>query len=448
MADSAAKELEYGKFWPYLKRVLGVIRPEWKWLYLDLFFSGLLVLTGIFSAGYTGFITDAALDGDWNLVWHSAGMLGIFIIITVITVALLIYTENVFTEFSMFRIRRRTAFNIENLPVSDLDMEKSGDLLSRLNNDIRLIKQFFREGTYNLMFQPLMFIGGVVYTLTVNWKLTLLTAGVLPVIMYFAVKITKPIEKHTLDTQEGKSDLNVIAQDSISGFTELKSFTLEDEFRRKTRGVIDRIIKKESIVVWYQTFISPINKFMQILPTGALYFFGGLLVFRGEITIGEIVIFSNLLHYIASPFQAVSSMLYTLREFIPGVERVFEIWDKPGEKGGQERRIKNDQEAVEFSNVSFYYKEDSPVLRGTSFIIPRGEVTALVGHSGCGKTTVIKLLSRFYIPREGAVKIFGTSYEAWDLEEVRRHIALVNQDTYLFPDTIYRNILYGRLTAS
>lgn len=448
MAETAAKRIDYGKFWPYLKRILGVLRPEWKWLYLDLFLSGINVVIGILSAVYTGRITDAALGGSWNLVWRAAGMLGLLIIFRVITIAFLVYTDNAFAEYGIYRIRRRTALNIEQLPVSGLDGEKSGDLLSRLNNDIRLIKNFFRQGTRNLLFQPLMFIGGAAYTMTVNWKLTLLTAGVLPVLMYFAVKITKPIEKHSRDSQEGKSDLNVIAQDSISGFSELKSFTLEDEFRKKTRGVIDRIIKKSAVLIWYQTFIAPINKFIQILPIGALYFFGGILVFRGEITIGEIVIFSSLLHYISSPFQAVSAMLYTLREFIPGVERVYEIWDKPNEKTGTEKLKKNDSTAVEFSNVSFYYKEGSPVLRGISLVIPRGEITALVGHSGCGKTTVIKLLNRFYIPQGGDIKLFGRSYEEWDLEEARKHIALVNQDTYLFPDTIYKNILYGKIDAS
>jgi ABC-type multidrug transport system fused ATPase/permease subunit len=446
--DSNSQRVDKSKIWPILRRFLLVVKPHWKWLILSFLSFCILSFLAIFEARTLGVITDSVIAMDSQLLLKNIGLLAIVIGGYIVFMVGSAYSDERFTESGVNTIRNKIAESIIRLPVSGLDKEKTGDLVSRLNSDLNLVRRFLSEGFGILFFSPVMFIAGFIYSMTVNWKLAVFSSMILPALMYFATMLTKPVERHTRSMQKGKSELNILAQDSISGFAIVKSFNLKTIMKEKAIEQIDAVMDHEIVLNKWFSLIAPINQFIRYLPELTLFLVGGFLVFRGEMTLGEIIIFSRLIRFIAYPVQSVSRMLYMLREFIPGAERVMEVWDKPKESAGISTKCVDEEIAIEFNNVSFRYDPAIPVIENLSFSVKSGDIIALVGRSGCGKTTVIKLMSRFYVNGSGEILLYGRTLNDWDMETMRGKIALVSQDTYLFPESIYANIAYGKPDAT
>ncbi|MBT3271755.1 MAG: ABC transporter ATP-binding protein, partial [Spirochaetales bacterium] len=436
------------KVWPILGWILRLTKGSRQWLTISVILSILLSFLNIIEARTLGKVTDLVTRLDLDGMYGQLVVLGIIISSYVGLMILSSYSGSRYAESGLFTIRRKLTESTLDLPISTLDREKTGDLVSRLNNDLNLIRQFLHQGIGTLFQAPILIIASTTYVYLVNWQLALVATVFTPAFMFFATKITKPVERHTRSMQQGQAELNILAHDSISGFTELKAFNLADEMTQNARAKIDVVVDRLIALDKWHTLIAPINMVIQSIPELSIFLVGGFLVLKGDLTLGELIVFSRLVHFISHPAQIVSRFLSLLREFIPGAERIIEVWEKPKEASGGITQKSDGKVVLGFEKVGFQYRGGTPILRDCSFHIDAGETVALVGHSGGGKTTIMRLISRFYQQDEGRVLLFGQDANEWDIDSYRDNMALVSQDTYLFPNTIYWNIACGKSDAN
>lgn len=436
--------------WKVIKRLLLFIRPHMVWLIL-------MVITSLVLAGLNilnAYALKGAIDATLS---HAMGQLSkyLYLVIAAMVVEIPVsmlrtYATGRFSEKSLYDIRQHTTEHISKLPVSYLEKHPTGDLVSRLTNDISLIQGFLQGSLSELISQPLTFIAAAIYVFIISWKLTLFSVVAVPLLMWLTIKLSEPIEKYTKSQQESLSNVNSIAQDSISGLVVTKSFTLEGVMLRKYNDAVDKALGKALKVAKVQAVLEPVRAFMQMAPFMVTFAYGGYLAINNQMTFGGVLAFINLLNFVVNPITLIPRLISSFRSTTAAARRIFEVWDEPQERSdGKVFSVDKNAAAISFDNVCFSYNEDEKLLFDhLSFEIYSGETVALVGPSGCGKSTVLKLITGFYKPTTGRILIYGHDMEEWSLEGVRDLISVVSQDTYLFPDSIYENIAYGKKDAS
>lgn len=431
--------------WGTIKRMTALTRPYHFWLALTVAASVLRAVSVIvFAKGMKGLV-DAAVSHDMNSLVSNLYPMAIAFAIELSTAVLRSYSSGRFAEYNVYNMRQKSEKHICNLPISYLENHSTGDLISRLSNDLALVKSFFESTLSNLISCSVVCLSALVYLFILNWKLTLLTGVLVPVLTFIAAKISKPIEGYTKKLEEAEGSAAGAIQDSIFGISEVKSFVLEKEMEGKYNKSIDNYVLYSLKIFLVEVMrMYPVGISAHVLPFISTLFLGGYLIIHHEITYGMLIAFIGLSDEVVHPIADVPYMISTLRSSIAAVNRIFEIWDVKPEKEGGKAFTASGESVIRFDNVTFSYDGKDTLFQDLSFDIKKGETVALVGSSGCGKSTLLKLVTDFYSPNEGNVSIFGHPVAEWDLDVMRGHIAEVLQDTYLFPDTIYKNIAYGK----
>lgn len=440
------KEKDKGqvKTWPIMKRLFLFTKPHLLWLVIPVFAAILVAVVNIiFAIGIRGLI-DAAVVGDTTKFWS-------YILLMTAAVSLEIpgtyfrnYGAGRFAEYSLFDIRQKTTDHINHLPISYIDTHPTGDLVSRLTSDVNIIQQFLQGSMGDLVAQPVLFIGSIIFLFVMSWKLTLVSFIAIPLMMWITVKMSKPVEKYAKQQQEALSEVNSIAQDSITGLTVVKSFTLEKIIGAIYHKSVNQSVAKGIKVVTIQSLLIPGQILMQIVPLLLVFGYGGYLTVQGEMSFGSLIAFINLSNNVMNPLYIIPRAVAALRSAIATSNRIFEIWDvQPERIEGERFELGQQQEIISFRDVNFSYEGKSNILDNMSFTIQKGEKVALVGPSGCGKSTILKLVTGFYKADTGEIYLYHEPFSKWKPEAICDQLALVSQDTYLFPGTIYDNIAYG-----
>jgi ABC-type multidrug transport system fused ATPase/permease subunit len=218
-----------------------------------------------------------------------------------------------------------------------------------------------------------------------------------------------------------------------------------DKFRVITEDVLDKKLKTDRRCM----AIAPISMVLGVVPNMSCILYGGYLTVKGQITPGELLTFTYLLGFLIGPVASIPNMIIGIKVTIESAKRIIEILEEPEERQiGEGFEIRESDKLVEFTDVSYSYDNERHVLNNFNLVLKKGKMTALVGFSGSGKSTVCKLLCGFYEQYEGQIKIYGKDLKEWSLKEVRRQISLMSQDTFLFPCSIYENIAYGKIDAT
>jgi ABC-type multidrug transport system, ATPase and permease components len=412
------------------------------------FFSIVLSMVSIFFTAAIKGVADACINGDIDSFKRYIILALITVVIENPSTMLKIYGFGRFAEYSIFDIRRKTAEYINNLTVPFIDTHLTGDMISRLTNDVGIIAGFLQGSAGELIYQPLLFLLSSAYLFILSWKLALFSLTVVPVILLCAMKMSTPIRKYSKEHSESVARLNSVAQDSLSGLMVTKSFNLEKAMEEKYDKAVKVSVKKSLKVTLTQALMQPAQIVMHVLPFILTFIFGGYLVIGGDLTFGGLLGFINLLNSVINPIIAIPNHLAAMRSAEGTAERIFEVWDREGErKNGESFPADSNSPVISFKNISFSYEGKDILFMDLSFDIKMGETVALVGHSGCGKSTVLKLVTGFYNPAGGSISVWGKDINEWNLEGLRSMFSLVSQDTYLFPESIYENIAYGREDA-
>ncbi|MDW7643594.1 MAG: lipid A export permease/ATP-binding protein MsbA [Desulfuromonadales bacterium] len=325
----------------------------------------------------------------------------------------------------------------------------SGTLMSRILNDVTVMQAAVAEVLVGLLREGLTLVALTLVAFYGDWQLTLMAFVVLPLAAWPASRIGKKIKQYTRSGQSAMGTLTQVLEQTFSGIKVIKAFGTEEREvgRFRDRNLFYyRFLRK---VIKYDAASSPVMEIMSSFGVAAVLWFGLHRVMSGGMTQGELFSVIGAIMFMYTPAKRLSKMYNRIQQAIGAAERVFElletpheIVDRPGAK--PLTHVRGD---VRFDHVSFSYG-DEPILQDVSLIARQGEVVALVGPSGAGKSTIVSLLNRFYDPQSGAVLIDGQDIRDLTLDSLKAHIAMVDQETFLFNDTLANNIRYGRPEAS
>lgn len=349
-------------------------------------------------------------------------------------------------------LRKRLILKFRSLPVRTLESVHSGDLVSRFNNDLNQVSTFLRHNFSMAFAFAIAGVFGMAVMLFMNWQLTLISITVIPLFMVLAGLVSKPLKPITEERNKALAAVNEQTQDAVSGYVEVKSFGLENILGRKHSEAVDDAVKKSIHITKISAATSFAGIFARIVPAIVMVGVGIYFVIRGWTTMGTlmaIVQISNI------PFRSLAEWSPTV--VVPwqsskgALSRIYDVLDQEDERtDGGDLALGQDTPVVELDNVSFSYGKNGEtvdVLKGVSLSIEHGESIAIVGESGCGKSTLLKIIGCLYDVDSGDISVGGHSATDWNLDKLRSHMALVEQDTFLFPGSLYYNISCGAVGA-
>ncbi len=354
---------------------------------------------------------------------------------------------------TIMKLRNEIYENLQNLSISYFERNKTGQtgqLISRILSDIDAINYLFTSGLMNIVLKPLVLIFGLIWGLMINWKLTLMFFLVFPLITIPMTRLSRKLKKVNTQIMNKNADITDVLEETLTGIKVVKSFGTEkyevDRFKRETRSSYNATIKGIRV----GQMISPIIDFMISIGLAIFITYCGYLIMHEELNPSECLTIAFLMASMADPVRALGSMYSNFPKAFVAAERVFALIDEKSEVVEAENpvEIKNISGRVEFENVTFGYTPENIVLQGINLQVNPGEVIALVGPSGAGKTTMINLVARFYDPVGGEIKIDGYNLRDIKINSLRQAMGIVPQETVLFRGTIAENIAYGRMDAT
>ena len=340
--------------------------------------------------------------------------------------------------------------HVQRLPVSFFDQNQAGDLLSRLTNDIDAINQAISQNVTTLVASLLSMVGIVVAMFVLNYWLALASLLVVPIMFWFTRFVARYTRKGFRDLQRDLGQLNGVMEEAISGQRTSHAFRRKDAatdaFRRGNQQVFAAGVYANS----YALLLMPITSVLGNLFVIVLAGLGGWLALSGLVSVGIIATFISYGQSFVQPLRQIANLYNSIQAALAGAERIFAIVDLAPELDAPAELVSLGEVRgdVIFDHVRFSYLPEVPVLQDLSFEAKPGQVVALVGPTGAGKTTIINLLTRFYEINGGTVRIDGTDIRSVKKQDLRRNLGLVLQDGFLFSGSVLDNIRYGRLSAS
>ena len=347
-------------------------------------------------------------------------------------------------------MRTKTYDKLEHMHLGYFHDKQTGDLMSRVVNDTRDFELLYAHMIPETITNLVTFAGVLIVLLTINWRLALITCAPIPLILISGVIFSKRVRPYFHISQSKMGELNGKLQDNLSGVHEIQSFGREEyETGRVNEKNFDHVNAMLNALRISAVF-HPSVEFISSLGTVLVVGFGGYLAYREGLSVEDIVSFLLYLSLFYAPVTGLAHLLESMQQSLAGAERVIDILDAPQEITDKPnaQELKDVQGDIEFDHVSFAYEEDSPVLDDVSFRCEPGKMLALVGPTGVGKTTLTQLISRFYEPSSGRILIDGKDISDVTMESLRKNIAPVLQDTFLFNGSIAENIGYARPDAT
>jgi ATP-binding cassette subfamily B protein len=353
----------------------------------------------------------------------------------------------------MFDLRNDLYQHLQALSLRFFTAVKTGEVMSRLNNDVSGVSRVVGDTMTQTVMQALLLISTVVLMASMEWRLAALSLVVVPIALFSARRVGARRFEIQHEVQRTQADLTAIMQETlnISGFVLMKAFAREAwealRFGEKNRDLMDVQIRASMLGRWFRMMLSV----LEAVGPALIYMAGGYLVISSQMTLGTVIAFIALLSRLYGPMSNLANVHVEVMGSLALFERIFEYLDtKPDVANAPDARPLPVpvQGRVRFRDVQFEYVPGRPVLKGLDFEVEPGQLAALVGPTGAGKTTVTYLIPRFYDVTSGAVEIDGDDVRGLTLESIRGHVGIVTQETYLFNATVRENLRYARFEAS
>ena len=347
-------------------------------------------------------------------------------------------------------LRTRTYDKLEHMHLGYFHDKQTGDLMSRIVNDTRDFELLYAHMIPESITNLVTFVGVLVVLLTINWKLALITCAPIPLIFISGIIFSKKVRPFFRISQKKMGELNGKLQDNLSGIHEIQSFSREEYETEQVNERNFEHIRAMLRALKISAVFHPSVEFISSLGTILVVGFGGYLAYREGLSVADIVAFLLYLGLFYGPVTGLANLLENMQQSMAGAERVLDVLDAPLEIRNPEgaETLRSVRGEIVFDHVSFAYEDGIPVLKDVSFVCKPGEMLALVGPTGVGKTTLTQLISRFYEPSSGFILIDGHDIRGVTMESLRRSISPVLQDTFLFNGTIAENIGYAVPDAS
>lgn len=426
------------------------VRPYKLFIFLLFLFTALLAPSRLIFSPILRFLFDEVFNAQrtYNVALrnlHTAILIiiGITIIQSIIQYWQ-IYIQSVITQRVMNDLRIRVYTHLQKLSMEFYQRWHTGEIISRLSNDITLIPQALNSILIDIPLSSFMLVGALGYMVYLNWKLTLFTLAILPFIASVVSYLGNQMVRVTRQVQQRFAELVKLLEERISGVHLIKSFGMEESeifrFQKVSRESLEASLKSAKIIATQ----TPIITLLQTIGLLGILWFGGIQVLNRSMTSGSLMAFFTALLMMVDPIYSISRSFNIISQSAGAIGRIFELFEaEPLVKEKPNAITIPIRGEIEFKNVTFGYNDGDPVIRNISFHVNPGEIVALVGRSGAGKTTIVNLLMRFYDPQEGSILIDKIDIRDFKIYSLRQQMSIVPQDTILFSDTILENIRYG-----
>lgn len=344
--------------------------------------------------------------------------------------------------------------HIHQLSLGYFTNERTGGLISRVTNDVNFIQQSISASFLNLLREPLLIIVFLGIAISISWQLTLIALLLFPFLLYFISRIGLRLHKVSGVTQEKMADITSVLQETISGVKVVKAFGMEEFENRKFADATKKYFQQVLKIHRMRNLSSPVTEFLSALAAVVIIWFGGREVLETQnLQPAEFLGFLFAIFQLMPPVKELSSVHNRIQESSAAGKRIFEILDtEPAIQNASNSIVLREfKDSIKFENVSFFYEQfpnsvernGRAVLKHVNLRLRKGEIIAIVGPSGGGKTTLIDLIPRFYDPIDGRILIDGIDLRQIELKSLRDKIGIVTQETILFNDTVRNNIAYG-----
>lgn len=353
------------------------------------------------------------------------------------------------SQRTCYGLRRQIAEKIDRLPVGYFERTSTGDVLSRITNDVDTLGQSLNQGVTQLITSATTMIGVLVMMLSINIEMTLIALLVIPLSLILVKVVVKRSQRYFRAQQKKLGEINGQIEETFSGQAIVRAFNKEDAALAAFRETNEALYQS----AWRSQFLSglmmPVMSFVSNLGYVAVAIAGAVFAVQGRITVGDIQAFIQYVKNFTQPITQLAQVANVLQQMAAAAERIFEFLEAPEEASEQPKAKAADVSSdVEFDHVRFGYDPEHPVISDFSARVGEGQTVALVGPTGAGKTTMVKLLMRFYDVDGGAIRIGGHDVREFSREDVRSQFGMVLQDTWLYNTTVRENIRYGRLDAT
>ena len=433
-----------------LKRFIAYYKPFKTMFFLDMFASLLISLIGMVYPIVTNRMLNDLIP---NRLYKQIVIAGIIVLLLYVIRMLLRYFVQYYGHMIGIKMQKQMRTDLfshlERLPYSYFDNHETGKIMTRLTSDLFEISELAHHGPENLFICAVMIVGSFIYLSTIDMYLTLIIFGCVPILIAVSVMLRKKMRQAFTEQRKGNAIINAAIESSITGIRVTKAFTNApkemEKFENGNKKLVEAARKSYKAMGIFHASTSFITDVFNVIILIA----GGIFLYNGRINFADYSTFIVSVNLFISPVNILIGFVEQYQNGVTGFKRFLEVIDEPAEQDAPDAEALNDVKGnIELDDVCFKYNEGKEVLEHINLKIKKGEIVALVGPSGGGKTTICHLLPRFYKLDNGIIKIDGKNIANITLESLRRNIGIVQQDVFLFNGSIRDNILYGNPKAT
>lgn len=456
-------------FWPTTKRLIAYLRPWRVGVIVSILLAIISVILSILAPKILGEATTIIYDGmlkgyaemkagahlstlpiNFTRIWQIG-----------ITVILLYLFSGLFSFLQlqiMTRVSQRVVYNLRQdfeekmrrVPIKYYDTHNNGDIMSRMVNDMDNIAGTLQQSLIQIITSLLTLVGVFILMLTISWKLTIIALVTIP-LSILVVAFVAPTSQRLFGRQQAAlGKINDQVEETYAAHTIVRTFNKEQDEEEKFNKENHQYYQAAWKAQFFSSLMMPMMVFIRNLGYLVVVVVGAIQVIHGQITLGNVQAFLQYTNQFSQPIAQIANLSNTIQQTIASAERIFAVLDEP-EMNDKVEDIPpltgKDIPKVEFKDIKFSYT-DEPLIQDFNLKAPRDKMVAIVGPTGAGKTTIINLLERFYDPQGGHIYLDGEDTRSMTRDALRKHIAIVLQDTWLFTGTIFENIKYGNENAS
>ena len=429
-----------------LKRLFHNLKPYLGRLYLAIFFS---IIVGIIATSPVPIIQKTFDKIFVEKDYFMLKVIPLALIVLYVIKAVLTYAQNLIifgiSWELVVKFREKLFTHIHKLPFIFFESHETGELMSRINNDVAVMQSTVTRLMKECLQNGVMLIGLLTWVFYLKWDWAMMALIIFPITVFPVLNIARKLRRFSRQGQEILGSINATITESFSGIKVVRAFGMEPREVEKFQTDNEKYLEVMRKNVKYVEITSPFLEVLGVISASFILWYGGSQVLNGEISQGTFLAFIVALFMMYAPIRILFKIYTNVQAALAGAERVFDILDEDVEKvwEGQDE-LQSFNEGIEFKNVSFRYpSRNTMVLNDINLSVKKSEVIAIVGMSGAGKTTLVDLLFRFFDATSGSIIIDGRPIQEYKLTSLRRQLALVTQETFLFNDTIWNNISFG-----
>lgn len=437
-----------------LKRILRYVKPQLGLVVLSIICAAGSVLLSLYTTVLIGRAVDCISSEGVDFGRMNPILINIAVIIPIVALLqwLMYFATNKITNKTVKQLRTDIFAHLQALPLSYIDAQSHGDILSRVVNDVDAVSDGLLQGFQQLFTGVVTIIGTLVFMVSLNWKITLVVVCITPLSFAVAAVISKLCFNKFREQSAIKGELTGFIDENIGAQRLVKAFGFEETAEGRFNEINERLNVCGRRAQFYSALTNPCTRFVNSLVYAGVGVFGALSAVKaaaGGFTIGDLSCFLQYANQYTKPFNEISGVVTELQNALASASRIFALIDVPAESSDADKTAaENIKGNVEIDKVDFSYVPEKPLIENLNLSVKSGMHIAIVGPTGCGKTTLINLLMRFYDVTKGEIRVDGKPIKEVTRDSLRRSYGIVLQETWVFKGTVRENISYGKPEAS